>query len=84
MIPIDSGSLRDLLIASVIVASLYGLIRFFHDYDEVWSAVEIHQHLNLGGNEGKAAGYRVIHHAAMQGPSPNISPTTHREGRRIS
>jgi hypothetical protein len=68
MIPIDSGNLRDLLIAGVIVASLYGLIRVSHDHDEVWPGVEIHQHLKMGGNGGRIDG-RLLHLAPSRSRS---------------
>lgn len=41
MIPINTGNVRDVLIACVIVASWYGLIRLPRYHDEVRSRVEI-------------------------------------------
>jgi hypothetical protein len=48
MIPINMGNVRDVLIAGIIVASLYGLIRLPHYHAEVRPSGEIRWHTNLG------------------------------------
>jgi hypothetical protein len=52
MIPIDSGNVRDFLIACVIACSVCGLIRRFHYNHEGWQRLEIHQSVDLGEKTG--------------------------------
>ena len=64
MIPIDSGNLRDCLIACLIVVSCYMPVRFFHYHDQLWSRVKIHERVDLGEKIVQ------LHDRACSGRSP--------------
>jgi hypothetical protein len=64
MIPIDSGNLRDCLIACLIVVCCYTPIRLFHYHDQLWPRVKIHQRVNLGEKRVPR------HYRACSGRSP--------------
>ncbi|MBV8773110.1 MAG: hypothetical protein JO166_12400 [Deltaproteobacteria bacterium] len=48
MIPLDSGNLRDFVLACVIGVSFYALVRLPHYDNEIWSRMKICQHVYLG------------------------------------
>ena len=48
MIPIDSGNLRDCLIACLIVVCCYTPIRLFHYHDQLWPRAKIQHRVDAG------------------------------------
>jgi hypothetical protein len=48
MIPIDSGNLRDCLIACLIIVCCYTPIRLFHYHDQLWPRVKIQHRVDAG------------------------------------